>query len=181
MLEIVVVIAKLLGSNAVGSMIGWVGGLMNRKVDLEAKRLDLADRDKDRAHEQAMRRIDLEVMAAEAASKERVASIEAEGKVQTSAWDALAESYRQEAATPAGSFSKAIRPLLTLLFGLAGLAQAAAVFWFVFAINRTPLNPTQLNQLALYSIEWVFFQGGLVVGWWFANRPGKAPELRWGK
>ncbi len=181
MLEIVAVVAKLLGSNAVGSLIGWLGGLMNRKVDLEAKRLDLEDREKGRAHEQALRRIDLEVMAAEAASKERVASIETEGKVQTAAWDALAESYRQEAATPAGSFSKAIRPLLTLLFGAAGLAQAAAVFWFAFAINRTPLDPAQLNQLVLYSIEWVFFQGGLVVGWWFANRPGKAPELRWGK
>lgn len=181
MLEIVAVVAKLLGSNAVGSMIGWLGGLMNRKVDLEAKRLDLEDREKGRAHEQALRRIDLEVMAAEAASKERVASIETEGKVQTSAWDALAESYRQEAATPSGSFSKAIRPLLTLMFGLAGLTQAAAVLWFAFAINRTPLDTAQLNQLVLYSIEWVFFQGGLVVGWWFANRPGKAPELRWGR
>lgn len=24
-------------------------------------------------------------------------------------------------------------------------------------------------------------RGGLVVVWWFANRPGKAPELRWGR
>lgn len=181
MLEIVAVIAKLLGSNAVGSMIGWVGGLMNRKVDLEAKRLDLDDREKGRAHEQALRRIDLEVMAAEAASKERVASIETEGKVHTAAWDALAESYKQEAATPAGTFSKAIRPLLTLLFGLAGLAQAGVVLWFAFVIHENSLDTAQINQLVLYSIEWVFFQGGLVVGWWFANRPGKAPELRWGR
>lgn len=181
MLEILAILAKLLGSNAIGSAIGWAGGLLNRKADLEARRLDLEDRDRARAHEQALRRIDLEVMAAEAASKERVASIEAEGKVQSAAWDALAESYRQEAAIPEGSLSKRVRPVLTLVFGIAGLVQAGVVLWIAFQAYRVEFTPAQMHELVQYTVAWVFFQAGLVIGWWFANRPGKAPELRWGR
>lgn len=182
MLEIVgliKVLGSVLGSNAVGSAIGWLGGLLNRKVDLEAKRIDNEDRKAQRDHEQALRRIDIEVMQAEAASRERVASIESEGKVRIAEYDALQESYRQESAIPEGALAKRVRPLLTLILGLAGITQAGVVLWLAFVVYRIQLSADQWHDLAMYCVAWVFFQAGVVIGWWFANRPGKAPELKW--
>jgi hypothetical protein len=179
MLEIIAVRGKLLGSNVVGSAIGWLGGLLNRRLDLQVKQLELEDRDRARAHEVTMRKVDVELMQAEAASKERVASIEATGKVQVAEWQSLSESYRQEASIPEGSLAKNVRPLLTLILGTAGITQAGALLWVAFAVYRVEFSGQQMHELVQYCVAWVFFQAGLVIGWWFANRPGKAPELRW--
>lgn len=182
MLEIVGIIKVLgsvLGSNAVGSAIGWLGGLLNRKVDLEAKRIDNQDRAAQRAHEENLRRIDIEVLHAEAASRERVASIEAEGKVSVAGLDALQESYKHDAGLREGSFSKLVRPLLTFCFGVSALSMAAALLWVAFYVYEVRFSHEQWHDLVMFVVQWVFFQGGLTVGWWFANRPSKAPELRW--
>ena len=49
-------------------------------------------------HEFALRRVDLDITRAESESAEHVAAIEAEGEVESKAWDGLMASY-QEAMT----------------------------------------------------------------------------------
>lgn len=181
MLEIIAVVKALgavLGSSSIGSAIGWLGGLLNRKVDLEAMRISNEDKQRDREHEQSMKRIDLEIMQKEAESRERTASVEAGAKIEVAGWEALRGSYEHDASLKEGSFSKMVRPLLTFAFGMASLVMSGVLLWVALYVYDVKFNTAQWHELVMFVVQWVFFQGGLTVGWWFANRPSKAPELR---
>lgn len=181
MLEVIAVVKALggiLGSSSIGSAIGWLGGLLNRKVDLEAMRISNEDKAAERAHQENLKRIDVEVMKMEAESRERAASIEAGARIEVAGWEALQGSYAHDSSLKEGSFSKLVRPLLTFSFGMASLVMAGVLLWVAFAVYNVRFDDAQWHELVMFVVQWVFFQGGLTVGWWFANRPSKPPELR---
>lgn len=177
-MELIAIIAKLLGSNFMGSALGWIGGWLQRKQDIEVKKLELADADKARAHEVNLRRIDIEVMQAEIAGKERIASIEAEGKVEAAQMDAIAKGYETQFAGEGwvASFSRAIRPVVTLWFVVASSALTIAV---ILLATRAGVEFTAADWRSWlgYVLEWTMFQAGLVIGWWFAIRNSQVPKL----
>lgn len=177
-MEIIALIVKLLGSNAVGSALGWVGGWIQRRQDIELHRLDLADADKQRAHEIAQRRVDIEIMDREIAGKERIASIEAEGKVEAAALDAIAAGYATQfsGTGKAVGFSKVIRPLITLWFVVASSLLTGAVVWFAVRAG-VQFTPEEWRAWLSYVLEWTMFQAGVVIGWWFAVRNSQVPRL----
>lgn len=169
-------ILGILGSGGFGSMVGLAGGYFNRKLDLEAKKVDhnyeLAVRDKDR-----------EYMVAEygqrllVADKENLGKqIVAEGEVEVAGYAAMAKSYDFAVPTSADGWvdkaSKVVRPVLTLAFFLF----TCLIFWKVsVAVQQLsqPLPPDKLLELWIMVIQWVLFQAGVCIGWWFAMRPGK--------
>lgn len=177
-MELVALIAKLLGSNAVGSALGWVGGWLQRKQDIELRRLELADAEKQRAHELAQRRIDVEIMDREIAGKERIASIEAEGRIETAALDAIAKGYESQFSGEgwAVTFSRAIRPAVTLWFVLASTALSVAVVWLAVRAGIR-FEAADWRAWLTYVLEWTMFQAGVVIGWWFAVRNSQVPKL----
>jgi len=178
-ISIITGIGKILGSNAVGSALGWVGGWLQRKQDIEVKRLELADAEKSRAHEVAMRRVDIEIMQAEIAGKERIASIETEGRVEISQFDAIAKGYETQFSGDGWvtSFSRTIRPIVTLWFVIASSALTIAV---IILASRSGIEFTASDWRSWlsYVLEWTFFQGGLVIGWWFAIRNSQVPKIK---
>lgn len=172
-------IIGLLSSNAIGSVVGWVGGWLNKKEDRNLQVLLLEDKQKDRQFELDKRRIDIEVMEKELAGKEKVAVIQKEGEETKAALSALSESYKHDASLKGSpkieSFRASIRPIITIWAAFVGTIQAAAVIGIAFFLYKVSFSPDQMFELVKYTILWVFFQAGLCIGWWFANRPSTPP------
>ena len=164
---------SLLSSAGFGSIMGLVGGIINRFIDIKAKagerEFELLKLDKERDY-----------MRDEYAARNQIATIEAETKVEASAYNALAESYKFAAPSPdndmVDKITRTIRPILTVCFFLF----TCIVFGFVTSLvldSKTSFSSDELLTLWKQIIEWIFFQAGVSIGWWFAMRPGKMPKF----
>ena len=153
----------LFSSGAFGSIIGLVGGYFNRKLDLQLKKLD---------HEHDLKKMDkdLEYMEAEYEQRTRIATIETEGATEVAGYNAMSASY--DYAKPNGnswvdSFSKIIRPFITLAF----FFLTVYIFYTLNSkISISVLSGESMEKVYLTVIEWILFQAGISIGWWFANR-----------
>lgn len=168
----------ILGSGTVGSVVGLAGGVVNRIVDLKAKKLDIEDKANQRAHEINMLGAEKEFMLEEAKAKLEITTVESDAAVEQAGYAAMKESYNFAAPTSADGWvdkvSKIVRPLITVF-----------MVWFVFHIYTeisalmATLNIVQDNASILRTwsmiVEFSLFQAGVVIGWWFAMRPGKHP------
>lgn len=180
------IILGILGSGGFGSIVGLVGGYMNRKLDMQAKSLEIQDKVNERAHDLAKMDKEREFMKEEWNARVQVADKENEGKqiegdaaVEVAGYDAMGKSYSFAAPTPADGWvdkaSKLVRPLVTVLF----LVFTFLIFWQVQRLVdqlATPLTPEQILKVYIMLIEWAIFQTGVCTGWWFAMRPGKHPK-----
>jgi len=165
---IISALLSLLSSGAVGSLVGLIGGYFNRKLDLQAK-------DKDHAFELAKLDKDLEFMKTEYEQKTRVATIEGETAETVAGYNAMAASYSYAPITGDSGidkFSKIIRPILTLAFFVFTLYIFIQVSSLV---NTNPITQEEVAKVYQTLVEWVLFQAGVSIGWWFAMRPGKTP------
>lgn len=173
-------ILALLGSSAVGSIIGGVFAFLNRKADLEAKRLD-------HGHELELRRADMELARLEAEGRLQVAVVEADGAAdvarlqaigQAHAADALDASTIKAAGKTGGLllvltdvFRRLIRPVITV--ALVG----AAVWLNWMLIDRLGagwqnLSPAQQFEASMQAFAWITGQASAVLGYWFVSRGG---------
>jgi hypothetical protein len=162
-------ILTLFSSGAFGSLVGLIGGYFNRKLDIQAKKLeyehDLNKMDKD-----------LLYMKAEYEERTKIATIETEGKTEVAGYNAMSESYAYAPITGdswTDRFSKLIRPMITAAFFFFSVYIFYQVSKYV-----TVESFSQEGLVKLYTtcIEWVLFQAGVSIGWWFAMRPGKVSK-----
>jgi len=169
----------IFSSGGFGSLVGLVGGYFNRKLDLQAKGLEYADKDKQRAHELAKQNADLEFMKAEYTQRLQVANVEADAEVEVAGYGAMGKSYQFAAPTSADGWvdkaSKVVRPLLTIGFLLFTIYVFMKVQTLVNELQVQP-DQTQVFKLYVTLIEWATFQAGVCIGWWFAMRPGRQPK-----
>ncbi len=173
-------VGKLLGTNAVGSLIGWVGGWLQRKQDLAMRKLELEESANQRAHELSLRRVDIELAEKEGAAKERVASIEAEGAVQSAQMAAMAASFGDQFKGDdwVTRFSRFIRPFATLYMLAASTAMTAVVLTLASSAGVLGrLTTEQWYSVMEYAVLWIFFHGSLTLGWWFSMRSGQPPKF----
>lgn len=179
-------ILGILGSGSVGSIIGLAGGYMNRRLDLEVERIKVADKQAERDHD--LKRLESEraTMQAEYGMRLQVADKENEGKeiekekeIEVAGYGAMGESYKFAAPTPADGwvdkFSKVIRPLLTLLAVVFTAYVFNEVNQLMARLMVTP-DPAKVLAIWITIIEWALFQSGVIIGWWFAMRPGSRPK-----
>lgn len=166
MLEILL---ALFSSSGIGSIVGLVGGLANRYADYKFKA-------KDQEFELLKLREDREYMKEEYAHKIQITSVEANKEIEIAGYEAMEDSYSFARTTRedgfVDQFSKFIRPLLTLLFFFSSLYIFYEVSLLVSQID-VPLSAPEVLSLYKTSIEWILFQAGVAIGWWFAMRPGK--------
>jgi hypothetical protein len=167
-------IIKLLSSAGFGTIFGGVMGLLNRKVDLQAKRMD-------QDHELAMRDKDAAIAAQEWAGRTRVAEVEGAAAAEVEAFKALGESYsfaKPGEGTKMAAFSSFVRPFVSLGYWLVTSLGSAWILYYAFAVAKVQLTPEQWYELVMYVIAWIAFMAGATIGWWFAMRPGgKMPTL----
>lgn len=181
------IILGILGSGGFGSIVGLVGGFLNRKQDLAVKKLELETRKVDREYELARLDKEREYMTSEYGMKLRIADKEVEAEkakadaaVEVAGYGAMTESYKFAAPTPedglVDKISKVVRPLLTIAFFIF----TGVIFYQVqLLVNALAVAPTPEQVLKLYImlIEWVLFQAGVCIGWWYAMRPGRLPKV----
>lgn len=170
------ILIGLLSSSGFGSLVGWVGGWLNRRVDLETKKAEYAynldNRDKDLAElkEEVAGRV------AVADREVETARVNANGVIESAAYNAMAESYKEQATKLGGkwawvdAYSKLIRPLVTTIFVVVSLTISAYIVYKALNAGVT-FTVEDWKEWITYVVHWVFFQAGVVIGWWFANRP----------
>jgi hypothetical protein len=155
-----------LSSGVFGSLIGIAGGYLNRKMDLQIKKLDLE-------HELKVKDKDLEFMKAEYEQRTKVATIETEGATEVAGYNAMASSYSFAVPDPntgMGKFSAFVRPFLTICF----FAFSVYIYYTVSKqLSISVISGASMEKIYITLIEWILFQAGVCIGWWFANRPSK--------
>ena len=169
----ITMLLSLLSSAGFGSIIGLIGGIANRFIDIKAKdgerKFELQKLDKERDY-----------MKEEYAARNQLATIEGEARTEAAAYTAMAESYKFAAPTNSNDLvdkvTRTIRPILTVLFFIFTCIIFAYVTSLILEL-RAAFSPQELLVIWKQIIEWVFFQAGVSIGWWFAMRPGKLPTF----
>ncbi len=159
-------ILSFFGSSAMGSLIGWLGGAFNRWIDLKGKTLDYQFQlDKAKADKEYM----LEEAKVALEREKEVTNRE----IEVAGYAAMSSSYDADKETYGGGFVDAVRgllrPLLTLCFFVLNVGLVVWVADMV-QVKEVPFSNEQLFDLAMKVIAWSMFQGGVCIGWWFANR-----------
>lgn len=171
----ITLILSLFSTSGFGALIGWIGGLANRLVDLKAKQMDIEIRKIDHDHERAMVAVTTDQLKMEWEARAQIASIEGQAKVEVAGYDALRSSHEHDRATYGillvDGVRGMVRPALTLIIGTSALAMNWKLLAMLAAVWPTLAADQQL-KLTVMAIEWTFFQASVVIGWWFANRPG---------
>jgi len=174
------IILGIFGSGGFGSLLGIVGGYFNRKLDIQGRKLEIEDKVNDRAHELVKMEKEVLLMKAESDYKIQIATTEADALVEKAGYEAMKESYNfAKTSSEDGlvdKFSRAVRPSLTLAFFLFSVAIFYQVTSFIYSSNLS-LKPEEILKLWILIIEWVLFQSGVCIGWWFAMRPGKPQKF----
>lgn len=175
---------SILGSSAVGSILGGIFAFLNKKSDLDAKRMDL-DHEKDRwAHDLLIRDKDLDYARLEAQGKMDVAVIEGDSAVEAARMVAIGQSHVADKVTAdeiraagrygwmlvMGSAMRAwIRPVATVV-----LVSAAIYINFLLVGKLVEVWPTldkvQQFDAAMQAFAWITGQASAALGYWFVSR-----------
>lgn len=177
-------ILSILGSSAVGSIIGGIFAFLNRRADVEAKRMDLEQEQARWAHDLAVKDKDLQIAQAEAQGRKDVAVIEGEAMVGAAQVRAIADVQAADKVTPeeikaagwwgflyvwAAVFNKLIRPTLTIV--LAGAALYLNYLVIDKLITSWPsMTPAQQYDAGMQAFAWVTAQASMAFGYWFVSR-----------
>lgn len=162
---------KLLGSAGFGTIFGGLMGWMNRKADMQLKKLEYD-------HELAMRDKDAAIMAQEWASRTKVAQVEGEAKVEAEAYAALAKSYEFGRGAKGGkmeAFAAFMRPFMSGGYFVFSTVGCGWIVYYAFKKVGVQFTVAQWYELVMFVIAWFFFMAGAAIGWWYAMRPGKQP------
>lgn len=171
-----------IGSTGLGAALGLLGGIFNRFFDYRTRTLDIEIRRLDNAQALAMRDKDMEQTQLEQEGQLRLATIEQERAKEDVAYQALAASYRSDTATYGGGWTDTvrgiIRPLVTAWFMFVTCATVGSILYIGFYVYQVSFSAEQMHHLVLHCVEWVLFQGSVVIGWWFAVRPSDYPKVK---
>lgn len=171
---------SILGSSAFGTILGGIFAILNKKTDLDMKRMDYAQ-------ELALRDKDLELTRVEALGKKEVAIIEEDAAFDVSRMNAMAVAQAADHVsaseiTAAGRlgwmyvvadvFNKFIRPTATVvLTGMAIYINYLLVDKLTIGWNTLPI-PQQI-EIGMQAFAWITGQGSAVLGYWFFSRKNK--------
>jgi hypothetical protein len=164
-MEIIAGLSALLGSSAIGTLIGGAFAFLHKKQDATI--------------EMQMRDRDIELAKIEATSQQSVRIEESE----VARFNALANIEQADALNPgmlksAGSFGflyvlsdvlrRSIRPLATI----ALLSSALWISWYLLVTmdSWSLLGTEEKYQLAMQCMNWVFGQASAVIAFWFVSR-----------
>jgi len=177
-------ILSILGSSAVGSLLGGVMAWLNKKTDLEAKRLDQEHEQRRWGHDLAIREKDIEYAKTEAQGRKDVAIVEAEGGIESARFVAIAaanEADKLDGATLAAAgkwgallvvadaLRRLIRPVVTVIL----VSSTLYINWLLIErfIDVFPgLGADRQFEMGMWAIAWVSGQASAVISYWFVSR-----------
>lgn len=175
---------SILGSSAVGSILGGVFAFLNRKADIDAKRLEYEHEGKRWGHELAVKDKDIAYAQAEAQGRKDVAIVEGEALMESARFGAIAAAQAADRISSdelkaagklrwmfvlASTFNKLIRPCATVI--LAG--AAIYINWLLISKlteSWPTLSPQQQHDAAMQAFAWITGQASAALGYWFVSR-----------
>ena len=166
-------LVSLLSSSAVGVLFGHLFGWLNRREDARQKRFELEHMERGWAHELLLRDKDREMLQAEIAGRAQVASIEVEGEIAKADAGALAAAHAADRASYGNKIVDGIRGLVRPVLTAVLVGMALYVNYVLLMLLREAwptLNPEDRLNLTLIALEWLFFQAGAAIGFWFGSR-----------
>lgn len=170
-------ILAILGSSTVGSLIGGIFAFLNKKADIEIKKLD-------QAHELELRKEDRELAKVEAEGRLQVAVAEAEGSIESARMTAIGQAHQAdnldaETVKSAGgwawlliltdAFRRLIRPSLTLLL----VGMAVYLNWLLverLGNDWHSFNQEQRFDATMQGLAWITGQASAAISYWFMSR-----------
>lgn len=164
---------SLLTSSGLGVILGHLFGWLNRREDARLKAAELDHETKRWTHELALRDKDRELLQAEWAARAQVASIEVEGTIAQAEAQSLAAAHAADKATYGNPLIDGVRGLVRPFLTACLVGVALYVNFVLLDLLRTAwptLTPADRLKLALLALEWLFFQAGACIGFWFGSR-----------
>lgn len=174
----------LLGSSAFGSIIGGVFAWLNRRTDMEAKRLDQAHEVASWSHQLQVRQADLEIARAEAQGRKEVAIVEGEATIEAARFGAIAAANKADdisadeikaagrwrwALVLASAYRKSLRSILTTAVGGAAVVINLVIAW-QFLDAWADLNQDARRELIAQALAWISGQAATMFTYWFVAR-----------
>jgi hypothetical protein len=177
-------ILSLLGSSAFGSIIGGIFAFLNKKSDLETKRLELEHERNKWAHDLQVKDKDLDYARIEAQGRKEVAIVEGDYAAEVARMGAIGQSFEADKLDAAtlkeagklkgwlimGKSAQAwIRPVLTVV-----LTSAAIYLNWVLIAKLTEqwpaLDKAQQFEMGMQAFAWITGQASAALGYWFVSR-----------
>ena len=175
---------SILGSSAVGSILGGLFAFLNKKSDVDIKRMDL---DHERAkweHDLKLRDKDLDFARVESQGRMDVAVVEGDASIETARMQAIALSHQADQISAdeiraAGSWGwllvlgsamrSWIRPVATVVL------TGAAIWLNWLLIDKltagwAALSVSQQYDAAMQAFAWVTGQAAATLSYWFVSR-----------
>lgn len=176
----------LLGSSPVGAIIGGLFAFLNKKNDLETRRMELEQESKRWQFELDSKEKDMALAKMEADGRKDVAIVEGDARIEQARAESIAsinESERLDAATLTASgngfmrfllvfaytFSKLVRPTVTLFFMVSVVSVNTMVVGKLMEIWPT-LDEARQIEITMYCVSWIFGQAATVISYWFVAR-----------
>lgn len=177
-------ILSLLGSSAVGTLLGGIFAFLNRKTDLAMKQIDLSHEKDKWAQDLLVKAADKDYMLAEAGTKKDIAVVETDGAIETARMAAIAAVQATDKIDPeeikaAGSLgwllviadvsTRLVRPVATVI--LAGTAIYINI-QLISKLQDTWASYTAAQQYdaAMQAFSWITGQAAAVLSFWFVSR-----------
>ena len=175
---------SLLGSSAVGSIVGGIFAFLNKKTDLDTKRLELEHETKRWVHDLALRDKDMDMARLEAQGKMDVAVIEGDAAMEAARFVAIGQSHAADRISAdeiraagkwgwmlaVGSAMRAwIRPIATVVL----VGAAVYLNWLLIdklTAGWAALTAAQQYESAMQAFAWITGQASAVLGYWFVSR-----------
>jgi hypothetical protein len=182
-------ILEFLGSSVFGTLLGGFFAFMNKRNELEAKRLDHAHAEKQwvaqREERVELRGVDLQIAQAEAQRAKDVAVAESEGRIESARMSALAAAQTADKVTAeelkaagkwrwvlvlATGFNKLIRPIATITLTYYAVRLSLLLIERMTGADWGVFSATQKFDTGMEAFRWVTAQASAALGYWFMAR-----------
>jgi hypothetical protein len=175
---------SILGSSAVGSILGGIFAFLNKKSDLDSKRMDLDHEKAKWAHDLAVKDKDLEYVRVEAQGRKDVAIVEGDYSAEVARMQAIGIAQQADQITAdeiraagtwgwmlviGAAFKSWIRPLTTVVLTTA----AIYINWLLIdklAGNWALMSQAQQYDASMQAFAWVTGQAAACLSYWFISR-----------
>lgn len=175
---------SILGSSAVGSVVGGIFAFLNKKTDFATKRLELEHEARRWEHDLKLRDKDLDLARLESQGRLDVAVVEGDSAIETARMVAIGQSQQADRIgadeiTAAGrlgwmlvlgSAMRAwIRPMATVVLTSA----AIYINWLLIeklAAGWVGMTLEQRYESSMQAFAWITGQAAAALSYWFISR-----------
>lgn len=182
-------VLEFLGSSVFGTALGGLFAWLNKRNELEAKRLDHAHAEKQWAAQReervAMRAVDLQITQAEAQGAKDVAVAEGDARIEAARMGALAAAQAADKVTAeelqaaggwrgflvlAATLNKLIRPVATITLTYYAVRLSMVLTERMTGADWGVFSQQQKLDAGMEGYRWLTVQASAALGYWFMNR-----------